>query len=356
MLSVLETALAYHAAGLGLLPVRPNGSKAPALWRGHPYLRRRPREEDLYRWFARGRNGIGIACGLVSGNLETLDVETLATYQAWRERVETQAPGLAGRLCWVRTPGHLGGPGMHGRYCCRTITIPGSRALAFGADPIEGGKAQLLIETRGEGSYAIAPGSPAPCHETGRTWEHVAGPDLLHIHELTPGEREVLLTSARALGCRPGQMDAAGQRRPRGGRRVWCREDDGLLLPDWPAILEPHGWQQVRRCGPVRYWRRPGKARGGWSATTGFCVSADGCDLLHVFSPNAHPFRQHGSYSRLLAFALLNHHGDYRAAAECLAGQGFSAPRAAPLSQRGRPEKARAARAGSPGAGGFGEW
>jgi hypothetical protein len=42
MLSVLETVLAYHAAGLGLLPVRPDGSKAPALRRGHPYPRRRP--------------------------------------------------------------------------------------------------------------------------------------------------------------------------------------------------------------------------------------------------------------------------------------------------------------------------
>jgi hypothetical protein len=57
----------------------------------------------------------------------------------------------------------------------------------------------------------------------------------------------------------------------------------------------PHGWALVRRCGQVRYWRRPGKPAGGWSATTGFCRSADGCDLFHVFSSNAFPFRQHGS-------------------------------------------------------------
>ena len=77
MANVLEAALAYLRAGLGVLPVRPDGSKAPALPRGHPWLRRRATEADLRRWFAPGRNGIGIACGAVSGNLETLDFETV---------------------------------------------------------------------------------------------------------------------------------------------------------------------------------------------------------------------------------------------------------------------------------------
>jgi hypothetical protein len=77
--SVLETALAYHAAGLAVLPIRPDGSKAPALRAGHPYLRQRAGVSELRRWFGRGGGkGIGIVCGAVSGNLETVDFETVA--------------------------------------------------------------------------------------------------------------------------------------------------------------------------------------------------------------------------------------------------------------------------------------
>ncbi len=328
MLNVLETALAYHQAGLGILPVRPDGTKAPALGRGHPYLRRRPDPEDLYRWFARGRNGIGIVCGQVSGNLETLDFETLAIYQAWRERVESQIPGLAGRLCWVRTPGHLGVPGMHARYRCPGVTIPGSMALACGSVTEGGGRAALLIETRGEGSYAIAPGSPASCHETGRVWEHVEGPDLPHLPELTPRERDILLACARALDNRPSPQPWIPRELPPIGARGSRPGDDyNRHGPDWPAILGPHGWELVRSSDPVRYWRRPGKAGRGWSATTGYCRSREGVDLLYIFSANAHPFAARAAYSRFRAFTLLWHHGDHASAARDLARQGFRGAR-----------------------------
>ena len=101
-------------------------------------------------------------------------------------------------------------------------------------------------------------------------------------------------------------------------------EDFNRAGPDWQEVLCPHGWQLVRTAGVVRYWRRPGKYRGCWSATTGYCRSG-GCDLLHVFSSNAPPFGQGGSYSRFRAYALLNHDGDYRAAAGELALLGFGA-------------------------------
>ncbi len=185
----------------------------------------------------------------------------------------------------------------------------------------------MLIETRGEGSYAIAPGSPATCHETGRLWEHVAGPDLFHLPNLGPSERAVLLAAARELShdrklYRSAASTSAflqvGALRP--------GDDFNACGPDWPALLEPHGWELVRTSGVVRYWRRPGKHRGSWSATTGFCRASDGCDLLHIFSANAFPFEPHGSYSRFRVYVLLHHQGDYRAAARELFHHGFGAP------------------------------
>ena len=70
------------------------------------------------------------------------------------------------------------------------------------------------------------------------------------------------------------------------------------------------------------------------SATTGFA----GSDLMYVFSSNADPFEQHAWYTKFHAYTLLNHAGDFRAAARDLAGRGFGAgrtlrPHAAPLAR-----------------------
>jgi hypothetical protein len=83
--------------------------------------------------------------------------------------------------------------------------------------------------------------------------------------------------------------------------------------------LEPHGWQLVGDDGDqVDYWRRPGKDY-GQSATTNY----EGSDLLHVFSTNADPFEDETSYTKFHAYTLLEHDGDFYAAAEKLREQGF---------------------------------
>ena len=47
-------------------------------------------------------------------------------------------------------------------------------------------KPKTIIETRGEGGYFLAPGCPAACHETGRLYEHLAGPPLTEVPTITP--------------------------------------------------------------------------------------------------------------------------------------------------------------------------
>ena len=49
---------------------------------------------------------------------------------------------------------------------------------------------QTLIETRGEGGYALAPGCPADCHDTGRLYEHHSGPKLSQVRDITQSERD----------------------------------------------------------------------------------------------------------------------------------------------------------------------
>jgi putative DNA primase/helicase len=115
-------------------------------------------------------------------------------------------------------------------------------------------------------------------------------------------------------------------------RLTSVRVDDGSLSPgddfaarvDWADILQPAGWRYVRQHGGTRYWRRPGKDTVGISATT----NALGTDRLHVFTTSTE--FDTTSYSKLGAYAVLEHGGDLRAAAKKLQGDGYGRP--APLS------------------------
>ena len=175
--SVLETACGYVDAGLSVIPVRADGSKRPALASWKQYQSRRPTPEELQRWFVGSEYGIAVICGAVSGGLEVLDFDDGDAYRAWAAAMEANAPGALARLPRVQTPGG----GMHVYY--RVATPAGNQKLAemtpqeaaqLKGDP---GK-RTLIETRGEGGYVLAPGSPAACHADGGLYRHVGGPPI----------------------------------------------------------------------------------------------------------------------------------------------------------------------------------
>jgi hypothetical protein len=299
---------------LSVVPIKADGSKAAAVpWK--PYQQRLASDDELQSWFGADPRGIAIVGGAVSGNLELLDFETESTFEQWRQLVEAQAPGLVERLNLCRTPGHVAGSGRHVRYRVSGVVIPGNCVLARDGD------GKTLVETRGTGGYALAPGSPPGCHETGRTWEHVAGPDLLHLPVITAEERELLVATACCLN---GYVEAA-DRKPETGPRAagGLRPGDHFNVagPDWSELLD--GWKEMHRSGEVRYWQRPGKAGRGWSGTTGFCTGADGSDLFYCFSSNGPPFTMGTAYSKFRAFALLRHDGDYAAAAHAIALAGY---------------------------------
>jgi hypothetical protein len=93
--------------------------------------------------------------------------------------------------------------------------------------------------------------------------------------------------------------------------------------PDLALIL-PDGWH-----GGPENWTRPGKAR-GTSATWGHCQK-DGAPLFRVFTSNAPPLEAGQAYGKFRLYTILNHGGDYSAAAKELARQGYgSASKSAP--------------------------
>jgi hypothetical protein len=244
----LGAALRALALNIAPLPIRTDGSKAPAV-KWEAYQDRLPTEAECRRWWG-GDNppGVALICGAVSGCLEVIDFddEAAALFPAWRDRVEADCPGLADRLSFVRTPGG----GYHVRYRCPDVDVPGNTKLAMDAEK------GTLIETRGEGGYVLAPGCPPECHPSGGTYElldgHPDDPPGLSIEE-----HEAMLRHARsfdrraartpdapprpvpaAAGPAPWDLTAGGTDNRSERARRWLRKCD-------PAISRQGGHDQT---------------------------------------------------------------------------------------------------------------
>jgi putative DNA primase/helicase len=322
-------ALSCRGAGISTIPVRCDGSKAPALSTWDPFKTRLPSEEEIHSWFGNGhRNGVAVVGGGVSGHLGVLDFEFPDFYRDWAELVEAECPGLAESLPLVQTPGKSAEGGRH-CYFRSPVPVPTGKLARLTADEArqrtgDPGK-RTAIEVKAEGGYVLAPGCPAECHESGRLYRHISGPFIDEVLTLTEEQVSVLRNAARALDHAPGPKveDYHGADVEAGPGEAGGRPGDVFnRAADWRMLLEPHGWTLVRAKGGVAYWRRPGKDK-GISATTGFCRSETAGDLLCVFSTNADPLtipdgRDHRCFSRFTAHALLNFGGDFQKAAKAL--------------------------------------
>lgn len=272
-----------------------------------------PDVAKLDTWYADGRTGIGLACGRASHNLEVLDFDDSAIYQAFKERAA--ASGL-GELVERLEAGYsevTPGDGYHLPYICPAIA--GNQKLARRPGPPDAAghpTVKGLIETRGDGGYIIIAPSNGRVHPTGGMYRLLRG-DLDTIATVTPDERDDLLELARTFDEMPREQvpepkgtelrQAAG---PRPG-------DVFNERATWGDILEPHGWRHIYDRGDEGFWRRPDKDR-GISATTDY----KGSGLLYVFSSST-AFESERGYSKFSAHALLDHGGDFKAAARAIA-------------------------------------
>ncbi len=326
--SLRSHATACVAAGLCALPaIRRGDEKRVALTSWKPFQSRLPSGDELGSWFEDSPGGAAsmcLVCGAVSGNLEMIDFDLDGeAFAAWRSAVEDNAPGLVDRLVIESTPSG----GMHVVYRCAG-PVSGNTKLAQrrigvdGPDPvIVGTKSHVprrdaggawsvtvtMIETRGEGGLFLCAPSDG--------YRIVQG-DLCDPPVITAEERDILLGCAWALDELPGTV--VGRTTPVGHARTSLRPGDDFNERGDPRdVLLAHGWT-LAKPGENEYWRRPGKSNGS-SATLKDRV-------FYVFSSNASPFEPHTGYSPFAVYALLEHHGDFTAAASALAMQGYGQP------------------------------
>jgi uncharacterized protein (DUF927 family) len=321
--------------GRSVLPIAP-GSKKPSIvnlttgevknlaWKR--YQAQQPTEGQIRAWF--GGNalmGLGIACGPVSGvqrdavtyALEVLDVDDAAILDQFVEAAHWQGLGeILARLLHQRTPGGAG----HFGYLCQEWA--GNTKLAQRQDGVdEHGTPSVLtlIETRGNGGQVMVAPTPPGIHpeHPERGYELVRGSwEALPV--ITPEERQSLFALARSFNTYvpPTQIHAfRGSQKPgSNGERPGDTLNATVDRAWWQDLLERHGWTRVHHRGNVDYWQRPGKDGQEWSATLGACGS-----YFYVFSSNAAPFELGRAYSAFSAYTVLEHGGDFKAAAMALA-------------------------------------
>lgn len=315
--TIISAAKFYVRSGLSVIPIRADGSKAPALARGEveQYRERFASAEELDRWFGSDKAvGLAVVCGKISGNLAVLDFESQQAWQNWQRRCEELGlTHLYESFPRVVTP--RGGRHVY----CRI-----REGWASGGKLAMRSKSETLVEVRGQGHYVLAPGCPAACHELNREYEFeslgwaITGAVSVDIaledyeslcnvakefNEYVPADRlkTPAPTSSDAKGDRPG--------------------DDYNRRASWSEILEPHGWKVDKTSGDVTYWTRPGKTR-GVSATTGKCHTEGSGDLLYVFTGNSE-FEQDAAYSKFAAYTILEHAGEFTDSAKRLADLGY---------------------------------
>lgn len=319
--STLNTAKRYVLSGISIIPVKLDGSKRPALRSWNEYRERFATVNELIAWYFRPWHGIAIVCGVQSGGLEVIDFDYGAE-QNFDAFCRLIPPELYGRLCVVQT----GGGGYHVIY--RSSQVSASCKIAMTNDE----KPLTLIESRGQGAYIVAVGSPARVHKSGRPYRQILGPPLPQVPFITPEERKTLWQAAATLDQRDAKAvrDAyieqrvrelrAENRKPLDCSKPWDDFDRQADEAVWRAILEPCGW--TTRDGIK--WLRPGK-HGGGSARLN--RNAQGILVLTVFSGNAGALsprlKDRESWGPYRAYKLLYFNNDGSAAAKAVRAMGF---------------------------------
>lgn len=295
-LNLPEAAQSYVEHGLSVIPVKKD--KRPAIaWKS--YQQEIMNETMLQETFSDTTlGGIGIVCGKVSGNLEVIDVDV--KYDVTGKLAQSLLDLIAGVITDVELPiVRTVNMGLHLYYRCNEIA--GNQKLASNV------KKEVLIETRGEGGYVVAPPTP------GYTLFHGS---ILAIPEISLEQREKLFAIAASFD----ETETEGEREPSfsidasTGRSPF---EDYNQRGDVVALLEKHGWAVVADKPDQIHLKRPGKAEDQTSASY-----HKEKRLFYVFTTST-VFEAGRAYNPAQVFSTLECAGDYPEAARLLAADGF---------------------------------
>lgn len=283
-MTLIEKAIrAYWHGGLSILPINPR-TKRPASWllpqarneagqplfwqelpgnrwitttedtgkpKGtwEPYQLRKPTAEEIDTWLRSGVRSVAAIGGIVSDGVEILDFDNhhgATWYQEWAN--------LAGDPV-----SHYGLPlqktgGLGYQVAWRCEQVESNQKLAWIAAPEEASGRKAIIETRGEGGYALLPPS---AHPSGRQYQLLHG-RFSQIPVIEPSTRDHLLACARQLS----QVAAPGPKAKSDNRNTYSESGANAVVEAYnqkysiEVTLQRYGYTE----GGGGRWSRPGKA------------------------------------------------------------------------------------------------
>lgn len=255
--------------------------------------------------------GLAVVCGISSGNLEVIDVDTKydITSSLWNEYTQTIKDNdqeLFDRLLIVQT---VSG-GYHIYYRCEQIEGNNKLAQRPTTDEERAGdpkdNVRVLIETRGQGGYVIAPPSDG--------YKIIQGKSIPTINIV---ERELLLELARSFNqlieTPVNHYSSQGYNPKEYGLSPF---EDYNKRGDVIGLLQQHGWKIIRETNDKIVFRRPGKDIG----TSGDYLKTKQWFSVFTTSSNFEPNKAYLPYA---VYAVLECRKDFKEAARKLLADGY---------------------------------
>lgn len=257
---------------------------------------------------------LSVVCGKSSKNLEVIDIDTKYDltgdlFKNYMQDITDNDSELAKNLLIIQTRSG----GYHMYYHCDVIQ--GNQKLAQRPSSDEevklnpGDRIKVLIETRGQGGYVVAPPSAGY-----KITQGVAIPTI------TPEQRDILIELARSFNevVEPPKREyIASNIQKEFFTTPW---DDYNNRGDIITLLMQHGWKAVKQNSIRTYFRRPGKSKG---------ISADYHHQMRLFKSftTSSEFEVGHAYTHYGVFKILECGGDSSKAAKKLLDLGYGEKR-----------------------------
>jgi hypothetical protein len=308
--AMLEAANYLAALGFSVIPV--NYDKKPNVKAWKPFQENIPTPFEITDMFTKNTFGIAIIAGKVSGNIETLDEDlkydlTGTMHEEFVALIKEQAPELYEKLLIQKTTS-----GGH-HYIYRCSAVEGNLKLASRPATEEEkkinpkDKERTLFETRGEKGYFLF--FPSPKYE-------VIQGNIENIPEITPEEREILLSTARSFNkCLKEFIPP--KYKPDTHYTGLSPFEDYNKRTDVVALLNKYGWTIAYTKGSKTFLKRPGDTKATQSAN----FDSDK-NWFTVFSTST-DFEIQTPYLPYAVYAVLECNKDFTIASKKLYDEGF---------------------------------